>query len=207
MDGVGGAGRGSDAGRASDCARAESAAKSAEKAAACTAEQAAAKKAEEAQAAVKPSPSLADYFKDAFSFAVQPGQRERALETTRQAPPGSVGAAINTPLALAHEALASKGLGGLCAGNVGDFYESQRPLLNSPATQENIERFSRLETENFAAQADCSKQLGGLMSAQTRADLINASAQVNEQLGDEVRQTVNLFTDPLRTIGDWFKSR
>jgi hypothetical protein len=128
-------------------------------------------------------------------FEHKPGQRERAVNVTVEAPPGSVGAAINTPLALADFAV-----GGLCAGNVGDFYESQRSLLNSPATPENIATFARLETANFAAQEDCSRNVGGLLSAQDRAGIIQKSAEINQQQGDWIRQTVNAVTAPFRGI-------
>jgi hypothetical protein len=84
-----------------------------------------------------------------------------------------VGAAIRGPL----EAL--KDVGSLCAGNVGDFYEANRELLSRPATSENIAEFARLETENFKAQRDCSRVVGGLMDADTRAALIGFSAEIN----------------------------
>ncbi|ADO75476.1 uncharacterized protein STAUR_7721 [Stigmatella aurantiaca DW4/3-1] len=128
-------------------------------------------------------------------FEHKPGQRERALNVTMEAPPGSVGAAINSPLAIATLAV-----GGVCAGNAGDFYESQRPLLNSPATPENIDTFARLETANFAAQEDCSRNVGGLLSAQDRAAIIQKSAEINQHQGDWIRQTINFVADPFRSI-------
>ncbi len=198
MDGVGGSGRGEGAGRASDsAARAEAAAKAAEKAA----EKAAAKKAEEDKKAAQQSPSLRDrlgHLADAFMDALPTAQRERALQATREAPPGSVGAAINVPLAAVTHGV---GVGGWCAGKVGDFYESERSLLNSPATRQNVDTFARRETDFFQSQTGCAGLVGSAMSAQTRADILNHSAAVNERLGDSLRQAVNIATDPLGSFG------
>jgi hypothetical protein len=172
MDGVGGAG----SGRGSGCGRSDTAAKSAEKAA-CRAEKAQTKKADNEKKSAQPKSSLTDYLKDTFTPQggwVQAEQRERALEVTRQSPPGSVGAAIHGPLAVATSVV-----GNICAGNIGDFYESHRSMLDRPATRENIEAFTRLETDHFNAQPDCSRTVGSAMSADTRAAVVDLSAQAS----------------------------
>ncbi len=188
MDGIGGADRGGGAGRTSDRGRAD-ATKSAEKAAN--------KKAETEKKAAQTKSSLTDYFKDMFTPTggwVQAGQRQHALEVTRQSPPGSVGAAIRGPLE------AVKAVGSLCAGNIGDFYEANRELLSRPATPENIAEFARLETENFKAQQDCSRVVGGLIDADTRAAAIGFSAQLN-RVGDWTRERLKDASDGLsRTV-------
>jgi hypothetical protein len=125
------------------------------------------------------------------------GQRERALAVVRQAPPGSVGAAIRP---LLERAMAGLGAGGatfamggggplgvalaprvarmtreFAAGQVGTFYERQRALLNSPATDANIAEFSRRETEFFRTQSWLPRIVGRLMSAEDRAGVIRYS--------------------------------
>ncbi|WP_205525864.1 hypothetical protein [Pyxidicoccus trucidator] len=79
----------------------------------------------------------------------KPGQRARALEVTRQAPIGSVGAAIRPTLETAFS-VANE----LFAGKIGDFYERNRDLLNKPATDENIADFVRRENEHFSAEGN-----------------------------------------------------
>ncbi len=128
------------------------------------------------------------------------GQRERALEVTRQAPPGSVGAVIRPILETAMSGLggvgfvaglaASAPLPGLApwvaqrtgamarefaAGRVGEFYEQQRELLNRPATDANIQEFSRRETDFFRTQPGAAGVVGGAVSADQRAALITLS--------------------------------
>ncbi|WP_147448701.1 hypothetical protein [Corallococcus terminator] len=142
------------------------------------------------------------------------GQRERALEVTRQSPPGSVGAAIRPLLSGAMQTLGAVGYGmgaapsaaalavpgmaatqpGLlerigengragqaagrevAAGQVGDFYESQRELLNRPATISNIMEFAQRETDFFRQQPLSVSAPASVMSASTRASLIMTSA-------------------------------
>jgi hypothetical protein len=132
------------------------------------------------------------------------GQRERALEVTRQSPPGSVGAAIRPILdgtmtglraggSAAGTALGSlvPGLGPFlgpvlgrqggalarefAAGAVGDFYEQNRALLHRPATDANILEFSQRETEFFRTQSAVPRVVGSALSAEQRAGLIRFS--------------------------------
>ncbi|NRD49707.1 hypothetical protein [Corallococcus exiguus] len=144
------------------------------------------------------------------------GQRERALEVVRQAPAGSVGAAIRPLLSGAMQgmgavgyaagaapsaaALAVEGMGQsqmapallqqmqqqaragqaagreAAAGQVGDFYEANRELLNRPATASNIWEFSMRETAFFRQQPLGVSMAASLMSGETRAHLITGSA-------------------------------
>jgi hypothetical protein len=132
------------------------------------------------------------------------GQRERALEVTRQSPPGSVGAAIRPILdgtmtglqaagSAAGTALGSlvPGLGPVlgpvlgrqggalarefAAGAVGDFYEQNRALLHRPATDANILEFTQRETEFFRTQSAVPRTVGGALSAEQRAALVRYS--------------------------------
>ncbi|RYZ41608.1 MAG: hypothetical protein EOO71_11375 [Myxococcaceae bacterium] len=142
------------------------------------------------------------------------GQRERALEVTRQSPPGSVGAAIRPLLSGAMQTLGAVGYGigaapsaaalaipgmapaassllerageqgragqaagrEVAAGQVGDFYEAQRELLNRPATISNIMEFAQRETDFFRQQPFSVSAPASVMSASTRASLIMTSA-------------------------------
>jgi hypothetical protein len=173
---VGGADRCGSAEGSQGRGQAEAASKAAEKAADQTAK---AQCAPTNTQATKPSP-----IKDTFTPAQSPaqpgnrspspsnnlGQRERALEVTRQAPACSVGAAINRPL----EAFTAA-MGNRCAGAVGDFYEQQRELLNSPATDANIKEFARREGDFFETQSGCSRALGGVLSDSMREAMIKSS--------------------------------
>lgn len=85
----------------------------------------------------------------ALHAPVKSNQRARALEVTRQAPKGSVGAAIHPSL----ETAVSR-FGELSAGRIGDFYERNRDLLNKPATDEDIADFVRRENEHFRAEGN-----------------------------------------------------
>lgn len=131
-----------------------------------------------------------------------PGQRERALAVVRQAPEGSVGGAIQPLLEVAMGGLTLGGVGVLsavpglnlildpstkarlgrefAAGNVGDFYEQQRALLNRPATDANIEEFARRETAFFATQPGAAGIAGGLLSAEQRANLIKGGRRLDQ---------------------------
>ncbi|MBZ4419903.1 hypothetical protein [Myxococcus sp. RHSTA-1-4] len=75
------------------------------------------------------------------------------------------------------------------AGAVGDFYEQQRELLYQPATDENIREFARRETEFFGTQPWLARNVGGLMSAETRAELLTYSRNA-QQAGEQVLRRV-----------------
>lgn len=119
-------------------------------------------------------------------------QRLKAVAITASCPQGSVGRAINPLLTGATAALCAAG-GSIhplltragcdfAAGKVGDFYESQRDLLSKPATDENIEEFTRRETEFFKTQGSPAKEVGGLLSAEDRATLVKWSAGIQKLL-------------------------
>jgi|GEM_PF-5833793 len=175
MAGVGGAGRSGGTGRSSGETRGASESGHAS---------AASKAAAPAKKAAPSEQSLPDKsmtsearqrLKDAFTPEggwVQEGQRQRALAVARGSPAGSVGAAIAGPL----EAATSR-VRDLCAGDIGDYYESRREALALPATRANIEAFTGPETAHFQEQPGCAKTVGGWMSAKDRADTVEASAQ------------------------------
>lgn len=100
-----------------------------------------------------------------------PHGRKRALAIARNAPHGSIGAAIAPMLNPMFRLF-----GNFFGGNIGDFYKQQRPLLHSPATHDNIKLFARRETHFFKTSGGCSGLIGGLFSANCRADLIQRSA-------------------------------
>ena len=100
------------------------------------------------------------------------GQRQQALAEAAYSPAGSVGAAIYPYLNTA-----TGMVGNLCAGRVGDFYTANRALLHSRATPENIASFAAQETQFFRGQSDCSRLMGGFMTANQRAWLLNLSAE------------------------------
>ena len=68
-------------------------------------------------------------------------------------------------------------MGGLAAsGEVGDFYESQKESLSKPATDANIEAFTKRETDFFPTQDPSTKTAAKLMTAGMRAWLVKQSA-------------------------------
>ncbi|WP_143101287.1 hypothetical protein [Stigmatella aurantiaca] len=103
----------------------------------------------------------------------QLGQRERAEAVLRQAPRGSVGAAIRPMMEEAIRRLGLLGDANVAAGSIGDFYERNRELLYRPATDKNIEKFARRETKHLRNERDWLAWAAGyLLSAQDRARFI-----------------------------------
>jgi hypothetical protein len=64
------------------------------------------------------------------------------------------------------------------AGQVGDFYEANREMLNRPATLSNIREFAMRETAFFQQQPLGARIAGSMMSGDTRANLIAGSALI-----------------------------
>jgi hypothetical protein len=101
------------------------------------------------------------------------GQREKALQVTRECKERTVGAAIRPMLERATSIACN-----VASDTLGDFYESQKALLNSPATDANIDKFAKLETEFFAKSPSWSaRNAGSLLTADQRAYFIKKAAR------------------------------
>lgn len=119
----------------------------------------------------------------------QLGQRERALEVLRHAPPGSVGAAIRPMM----EELIRRA-GEMASGSLGEFYERNRGLLYRPATDKNIDKFARRETRHFRSERDWFAWGAGLvLSERDRAQLIKGCRDALLGTGPGPRLPFNLL--------------
>lgn len=98
------------------------------------------------------------------------GQREKAYNVVRNMDPSTVGGAI-APLLKPYAAIAPK----FCAGNIGDFYERNRHLLELKATDENIRLYANKETAYLRLETGCTYGFGLLYTAEGRFQAIRDS--------------------------------
>jgi hypothetical protein len=98
-------------------------------------------------------------------------QLERALTVVRGARPGTVGAAVKPLIEKAVKL--SRYFGGVDALKIRVLYEQQRHrTLDKPATKENIERFSQIETAFIQTQSRIARANEGFLSTKERASII-----------------------------------
>lgn len=101
--------------------------------------------------------------------------RYGASKEASSCPQGSVGWAISFPLTGV-----TKWFGNFAGGNVGSFYQENRPLLQSPATRENVDEFTKRETKFFASQNFTTRIAASMLSQSQRTNLVLSSAERNQ---------------------------
>ena len=97
------------------------------------------------------------------------GQRSRARDIACASPTGSLGRDAICPN---FDSILARMSMNFCAGEVGDFYQRNRDLLNQPATDANIRNWAEKETRYFKSQGGCTAFVGRQLTAEDRIRLM-----------------------------------